>query len=71
MVWARRSPRGSARWWYRICMGYWSWCAGELSSCWRQYMLLDHWEVMVVIEMVVGEKDDWEVHKVGNLFTRE
>ena len=27
-------------------------------------MLLDHWEVMVVIEMVVGEKDGWEVHKV-------
>ena len=23
-----------------------------------------HWEVMVVIEMVVGEKDGWEVHKV-------
>ena len=28
------------------------------------YMLLDHWEVMVVIEMVVGEQDGWEVHKV-------
>ena len=23
-------------------------------SCWRQYMLLEHWEVTVVIEMVVG-----------------
>ena len=26
-----------------------------LCSCWRQYMLLEHWEVTVVIEMVVGE----------------
>ena len=34
-------------------------------------MLLDHWEVMVVIEMLVGEKDGWEVHKVGKVVTRE
>ena len=26
---------------------------------------------MVVIEMVVGEKDGWEVHKVGKVVTRE
>ena len=30
-------------------------------------MLLDHWEVTVVIEMV----DDREVHKVGKVVTRE
>ena len=43
---ARRSLRGSAGWWstrYRRCMEYWSWCAGELWSCWRQYMLLGHY----------------------------
>ena len=34
-------------------------------------MLLDHWEVTNVIEMVVGEKDGWEVHKVGKVVTRE
>ena len=28
----RRSPRGSARWWYRSCMGYWSWCEFAKSS---------------------------------------
>ena len=26
-MWAWRSPRGSARWWYRSCMEYWSWWA--------------------------------------------
>ena len=41
-IWAWRSSRGSARWWYRSCTEYWSWCAAELWSCWRQYMLLDH-----------------------------
>ena len=30
-------------------------------------MLLGHWEVTVVIEMVVGEEDSWEVHKVGKV----
>ena len=34
-------------------------------------MLLEHWEVTVVIEMVVGEQDDREVHKVGKVITRE
>ena len=34
-------------------------------------MLLKHWEVMVVVEMVVGEEDDREVHKVGKVVTRE
>ena len=34
-------------------------------------MLLDHWEVTVVIEMVVGEYDDREVHKVAKVVTRE
>ena len=34
-------------------------------------MLLNHWEVIVVIEMVVGEKDGWEVQKVGKVVTRE
>ena len=34
-------------------------------------MLLEHWEVTVVIEMVVGEQDDREVHKVGKVVTRE
>ena len=34
-------------------------------------MLLNHWEVIVVIEMVVGEKDGWEVHNVGKVVTRE
>ena len=33
-------------------------------------MLLDHWEVTVVIEMVVGEEDDREVHKAGKVVTR-
>ena len=42
-MWACRSSRGSARWWYRSCTEYWSWCAGELWSCWRQHMLLEHW----------------------------
>ena len=54
-MWAWRSPRGAARWWYRSCTEYWSWCAGELWSCWRQYMLLEHWEVTAVMEMVVGQ----------------
>ena len=26
-MWAWRSPRGSARWWYRSCTEYWSWWA--------------------------------------------
>ena len=26
---------------------------------------------MVVIEMVVGKKDGWEVHKVGKVVTKE
>ena len=26
-IWAWRSPRGSARWWYRSCTEYWSWWA--------------------------------------------
>ena len=30
-------------------------------------MLFEHWEVTIVIEMVVGEKDDSEVHKVGKV----
>ena len=34
-------------------------------------MLLEHWEETVVIEMVVGEKDDREVHKVGKVVNRE
>ena len=34
-------------------------------------MLLNHWEVIVVIEMVVGEKDGWEVHKVGKVVIRD
>ena len=34
-------------------------------------MLLEHWEVTVVIEMVVGEYDDREVHKMGKVVTRE
>ena len=35
-------------------------------------MLLDHWEVTAVIEMVVvGEYDDREGHKVGKVVTRE
>ena len=52
--WKSRDPV-RAWWWYRSFTEYWSWCAGELWSCWRQYMLLEHWEVTVVIEMVVGE----------------
>ena len=32
---------------------------------------MDHWEVTVVIEMVVSEKDDREVHKMGKVVTRE
>ena len=45
-----RSPRGSVRWWYRD-IG-----ACVLVSCDHvSYMLLDHWEETVVIEMVVGE----------------
>ena len=34
-------------------------------------MLLDHWEVTVVIEMVVGEYDDRGVHKVGKVVNKE
>ena len=34
-------------------------------------MLFEYWEVTIVIEMVVGEKDDSEVHKVGKVVTRE
>ena len=34
-------------------------------------MLLEMWEVTVVTEMVVGEKDDREVHKVVKVVTRE
>ena len=30
-------------------------------------MLLEHWEVTAVIEMVVGKWDDREVHKVGKV----
>ena len=36
-----------------------------------QYMLLEHWEVTAVIEMVVGKWDDREVHKAGKVVTRE
>ena len=34
-------------------------------------MLLEHCEVTDVIKMVVGEKDDREVQKVGKVVTRE
>ena len=34
-------------------------------------MLFEHWEVTIVIEMVVGEKDDRGVHKVGKVVARE
>ena len=44
---------------------------GRQGGGWRQYMLLEHWEITVVIEMVVGELDDREVHKVGKVVTRE
>ena len=48
--------------------GVWSMC------CYHVGNNIGSWaigEVMVVIEMVVDEKDGWEVHKVGKVFTRE
>ena len=61
MLVGMKSPRGSARW-CRSCMK--CWCCdyvGDNIGCWAIMV------VMVVIEMVV---DDKEVYKVGKVVTK-
>ena len=47
-------------------------CIESCSAFWGILNIVQwHWEVTVVIEMVVGELDDREVHKVAKVVTRK